>query len=89
MEEVTISIPRMYAEKLSTWASVGRTVDEAVRLLQLCAGEIVSEEWEERSIACETELSALKQALDACNAACKSWRVSQEYKELHSENPPT
>jgi hypothetical protein len=66
VDEVTITIPRIYFERLSTWASVGRTIDEAVRLLD--QAEVVDDD---PHLYCIRELLALKQALDACNAAAK------------------
>lgn len=72
METVTIEIPRMYAERLAHWASVGRTIDSTIHQLDTCeCGNI------EDILLIISELKTLKAPLDAMNMACKHWGNTQ------------
>ncbi len=76
-EFVQIEIPAMYFEVLRKWASVGRTIDAAVRLIEeACPVAELGESFEDGPKFVEQgnytvqELLAIKQALSACGSAC-------------------
>lgn len=89
-DKVTIEIDRMYYEKLAQWASVGRTIDAAILLLDQYAERVDQirsmTDRETRDVADAvdhtlSELRELKQPLDACNAACKEARWRQQLED--------
>lgn len=88
-DKVTIEIDRMYFEKLAQWASVGRTIDAAIEILDQFVEHVGKfrdlTDLETNRIADAAdfviqELRDLKQPLDACNSACKEvrWKLQLE-----------
>lgn len=79
-EFVTIRIPRMYAEKLAKWASVGRTLDAAM-------AELSDYNTEQANFTID-ELEELKQPLDAVGCACTQWKIGQELLHQLEKSSP-
>lgn len=63
-----IEISEAALQVLGRWASVGRTIDTTVRLLDLGQDELLDTE---DVIHCTGELQELKRALDECNSGAK------------------
>lgn len=85
MQMVTISIPKMYYEPLSRWASVSRTLDLAQALLEQYSmlDSIADNDRDTLNIIID-ELRDLNQPLNACNAACKEKRLQIETANLRA-----
>lgn len=69
MDYAVIHLQLRHAEKLARWASIGRTIDWATRLLEDHAD--VDQDGE--TVDCLEELYDLKLALDDVGNACKAW----------------
>lgn len=83
--EVSINVQLIHALKLSRWASVGRTIDTAIQLVNVDCGNPPPDH-EDDVIYCISELSELKMSLDAVNAACKRWRWDNKGVDMEAIN---
>ena len=61
--KITIDIPDNYVNRLSTWASIGRTLREARRLIDESMPVMIDEQ--EAFFACIQELDDITPALEA------------------------
>ena len=74
---VSIEIPQYYFDVLSHWASVGRTIDAAIEMIDGLSGYVEPGDNYSKGLLDDkmhivSELHDIKQALDACHTAIKT-----------------
>ena len=84
-EMISLSLPAAAVHQLSRWASVGRSIDEAVRWLDNMVENSEDEQATEAVPYAVDELLTLKYALNACGMAAHSWLLTPEGKQWFKE----